>query len=130
MTSIETLLFGQGIRSLKPGFLIYNEVRQHAEYRFTRRALYPPDSNPTQADAPIMRVAGQTPSAITGRFVLELEAKGQEEGEHTFDKGFAVFQQPEVGRIVSKIDGDGAVFSWSSGCVAHVLPPGHRVCAV
>ena len=28
MTSIETLLFGQGIRSLKPGLLIYNEVRQ------------------------------------------------------------------------------------------------------
>ena len=46
-----------------------------------------------------MRVAGQTPSALTGRLVLELEAKGQEEGEPTFDKGFAVFQQPEVGRI-------------------------------
>jgi hypothetical protein len=27
MTFIETLLFGQGIRSLKPGLLIYNEVR-------------------------------------------------------------------------------------------------------
>ena len=27
MTSIETLLFGQGIRSLKPGLLIYNEVQ-------------------------------------------------------------------------------------------------------
>jgi hypothetical protein len=31
MTFIETLLFGQGIRSLKPGLLIYNEIVIHLE---------------------------------------------------------------------------------------------------
>jgi hypothetical protein len=77
-----------------------------------------------------MRMAGQTPSAITGRLVIELEAKGQEEGEHTFDKGFAVFPQPAVGRIVSKIDGDGAVFSRRCGGWAHRSPPGHQVASV
>lgn len=43
MTSIETLLFGRGIRSLKPGLLIYNEVRQDGEHRFARGALDTPD---------------------------------------------------------------------------------------
>jgi hypothetical protein len=42
MTSIETLLFGQGIRSLKPGLLIYNEMRQDREHRLTRRTLDAP----------------------------------------------------------------------------------------
>jgi len=77
-----------------------------------------------------MRVAGQTPSAITGRLVLELEAQGQEEGEHAFDKGFAVFQQPEVGYIVSAIDGDGAVFACRFGGWAHRSPPGQQVSSV
>jgi hypothetical protein len=58
MTSIETLLFRQGIRSLKPGLLIYNEVGEDRKHHATRGALEPPDGNPTQTDAHIMRVAG------------------------------------------------------------------------
>jgi hypothetical protein len=97
------------------GAIAQDEVWEDREHGAAPRALEPPDGDPTQTDAHIMRVAGQTPAPITGRLVLELAAKGQEEGEPTFDKGFAVFQQPEVGRVVPKIDGDGAVFSRRCG---------------
>ena len=92
MTSIETLLFGRGIRSLKPGLLIYNEVRQHGEDRFTRHALYPPDSDPTHAETDIMRVTGETPAPATSCLMCELKAKGEEESAHEFHKGLAVAQ--------------------------------------
>src|SRR5215467_6914632 len=126
MTFIETLLFGQGIRSLKPGLLIYNEVRQHGEDRFTRRALYPPDGDPTHTETDIMRVACETPAPVTGGLVCKLKAKGEEESAHEFHKGLAVAQQLQVGRVVSKIDGDGAVFAGSFGSSPHVSPPGHQ----
>jgi hypothetical protein len=74
-----------------------------------------------------MRMTRQAPSPITGCLVLELEAEDHEEGEHTFDKRLAVFNQAEVGGFVSKIDGDGAVFSSRFGRCAHVSPPGHQV---
>jgi hypothetical protein len=77
-----------------------------------------------------MRVARQASATSTHRLVFELKAEGQDEGDHAFDKRLAIAKQLKIGRFVLKIDGDGAVFSWSSGCVAHVLPPGHRVCAV
>jgi hypothetical protein len=64
----------------------------------------------------------QASSPITSRRMCELEAEGQEEGEHTFDKRFAVCNQAEVGGFVSKIDGDRAVFSRRFGRDAQVLP--------
>jgi hypothetical protein len=130
MTFIETLLFGQGIRSLKPGLLLYNEVREHSEYRFTRRALYPPDGDPTHTETDIMRVACETPAPVTGGLVCELKAKGEEESAHKFHKGLAVAQQLQIGRVVSKIDSDGAVFAGPFGCCTHVSPPGHQVSSV
>jgi hypothetical protein len=33
--------------------------------------------------------------------VLELEAKRQQEGDHTFEKRLAVFNQAKVGRFIS-----------------------------
>jgi hypothetical protein len=38
-------------------------------------------------------------------------------------KGFAVCKQAEVGRVVAKIDGDGAVGSRRFGYYAHMSPP-------
>ena len=67
MTSIETLLFRRGIRSLKPGLLIYNEMWQHGEHRPTRRALETPDGHPTQAETDIMGVAHQASTTATRR---------------------------------------------------------------
>jgi len=43
-----------------------------------------------------MGVAGQAPAAATGRLVCELKAKGQEKGEHAFDKRLAVAQELNV----------------------------------
>src|SRR5215468_10794282 len=44
-----------------------DEVRQHGKHGFTRRALYPPDGDPTHTEADIMRVTGETPASATGR---------------------------------------------------------------
>jgi len=67
-----------------------DEVRQHGEYRFTRRALDPPDGDPTHTETDIMRVAGETPTPMTGGLVCELKAQGEEESAHEFHKGLAV----------------------------------------
>ena len=57
-----------------------------------------------------MRVAGQTPSPITGRLVLELKTKGQDEGEDTFEERLAIAKQLKVGRFVLKINSESPVF--------------------
>jgi hypothetical protein len=100
--------------SLKAGLSTYN--------RFTRRALYPPDGDPTHTEAGIMRVACETPAPATGGFVCELKAEGEEESEHEFNKDLAMAKQLKVGRFVSKIDSDGPVFAGPFGYCAHVSP--------
>lgn len=115
MTSIETLLFGRGIRSLKPGLLIYNEVRQDRKDRLARGALDAPDGEPAQANPGIMGVSGQTPTTGAGRLVYELKAQGEEKGEDTLEKRLPVSPQAAVGGFVSQINGDSAVFSYWFG---------------
>ena len=44
-----------------------------------------------------------------------------------FHKGLAVAQQLQIGRVVSKIDSDGAVFAGPFGGFPHVSPPGSQV---
>jgi hypothetical protein len=105
--------------SLKAGLYTYN--------RFARRALYPPDGDPTQADTDIRGVAGQAPTAATGRLVGELKAQGQHEGEHTLEKRLPIAQQLQVGGFVLEIDGDGPVFAGPFGRGTHVSPPGYQV---
>src|SRR4029453_19552940 len=107
-----------------------DEVRQHGEDGFTRRALEPPDRAPTHTETDIMRVAGETPAPVTGGLVCELKAQGEEESAHEFHKGLAVAQQLQIGRIVSKIDSNGAVFAGPFGGLPHVSPPGHQVSSV
>src|SRR5215831_659144 len=119
MTSIETLLFRRGIRSLKPRLLIYNEVREDREDGATRRALEPPDSEPAQADTDIMGVACEAATTATRRLMSELKAQRQDEGQHAFNKRFAVAQQLIVRAFVVKIDSDGAVFAGLAASVAH-----------
>jgi hypothetical protein len=69
-----------------------------------------------------MGVARQAPAAATGGFVLELKAKGQDEGEDTFEECLAIAQQLEVRRFTPEINGDGAVFTGLAGCVSHGHP--------
>ena len=121
MTSIETLLFGRGIRSLKPGLLIYNEVRQDREHRFTGRALDPPEGETTQPDTGIVGVAGQAPALAAAGLVEELKAEREEKREHELDKRLGVTQELKVRRLILKIDGDGPVVACRIGGVSHVL---------
>ena len=130
MTSIETLLFGQGIRSLKPGLLIYNEVGEDREDRTTRGALDPPDGEPTQPDTDIMGVARETPATTTDRLVGELKAEREEESAHEFHKGLAITKQLKVGGFVLAINGDSPIFSALADLFWHGSPPRHGVCAV
>ena len=75
-------------------------------------------------------MTGEASTAATGGFVFELKAQGEEENAHEFHKGLPVAQQLQVGRVVSKIDSDGAVFAGSFGSLPHVSPPGHQVSSV
>jgi len=67
-----------------------------------------------------MRVAGQTPSSITGRLVLELKAQGQDESEDTFEERLPIVQQLKIGGFILKIDGNRAVFPSLFGTLPHV----------
>ena len=74
-----------------------------------------------------MRMARQAPAAVTGRLVFQLEAEGEEEGEHELEKRLPVCYQAKIRRFVSKIDSDGAVFSRRFRRCAHVSLPGYQV---
>ena len=51
--------------------------------------------------------------------MLELKAKGHNEGDDTFEERLPIAKQLEVGRFAPEIDGDGAVFAGLAGRVAH-----------
>jgi hypothetical protein len=70
-----------------------------------------------------MRVTRQVPAATTGSRVGELQAKGEEKGEDTFDKRLANVQQVSVGRFIVEIDGDGAVVPRLCGCFGQCVTP-------
>jgi len=59
--------------------------------------------------------------------VLELQAKGHDEGDDTFEERLPIAKQLEVRRFAPEIDGDGAVFSRRLSHYAHVSPPCHQV---
>jgi hypothetical protein len=60
---------------------------------------------------------------LTSRFVVELEAEGQEKGEDKFDKCFAIVNELQVGGWLLKIDGDRAVLPRRFGGLSHVSSP-------
>ena len=130
MTSIETLLFRRGIRSLKPGLLIYNEVRQHSEHRSACGALKTPDGDATQTDTRVMGVTREAPAAATGGLMEKLKAQAQEKGEDAFDKRLPIAKELKVRCFVSKVNRDGPVFAGPFGCGAHLLPLSYQVSGV
>ena len=75
-----------------------------------------------------MGVARQGPTSATGRLVCELKAKRQHEGEDTLEKRLPIAQQLKVRCFISKIDGNGAVFSCLFGGFPHVSPQVLRSC--
>jgi hypothetical protein len=78
-----------------------------------------------------MGVACQTPASVTGAFVFELQADGQEEGQYPFEKRLSIAKQVIVGRFIVEIDGDGAVLPrFCRVCMAalpNLSPPDHQV---
>jgi hypothetical protein len=77
--------------------------------------------------AGIMRMACEIPAPATGGLVLELKAKGHDEGDDTFEERLPIAKQLEVCCFAPEINGDGAVFSRRLSRYAHVSPPGHQV---
>ena len=67
---------------------------------------------------------------MTGRFVFQLQAKRQEEGEHALEKRLAITKQLHVGGFVLEIDGDRPIFAGLAGLFWHGSPSRHWVFAV
>jgi transposase InsO family protein len=74
-----------------------------------------------------VRVARQTSATTTHRFVFQLKAERQDEGDHEFDKRFAIAKQLKIRRFVLEIDGDSPVFAGLAGGVGHGSPSGQIV---
>jgi hypothetical protein len=73
-----------------------------------------------------MGVTSQTTAAATGRFVVELKADGEDEGEDKLHKRFGVVQQRNVGRLIVEVDGESAVLACRFGSIAHMSSPSHQ----
>jgi hypothetical protein len=58
--------------------------------------------------------------------MVELKAKGEDEGEDKLDERFAIADQLEVSGWVLEIDGNGAVLSAPLIGVAHVSSLSHQ----
>src|SRR4029450_14107963 len=67
-----------------------DELGKHGKDRPASGALNAPDSETTEAHTRIMGVAWQRAAAITGRFVVEVEANGEDEGQHARDERLAI----------------------------------------
>ena len=104
-----------------------DKMGQHGKYRSASGALNAPNGEATEANASIMGVASQRAAAITGRFVMELETDGEDEGQHELDEHLASAQELRVGGLIVEIDGEGAVFACLCGGLAHVFPPDQMV---
>jgi hypothetical protein len=76
-----------------PLAIAQDEVWEDRAHGTTRRALEPPDHDPAETDAHIMRMAGQASAATTGGCVLQLKAQGQHEGEDTCEERLPIAQQ-------------------------------------
>jgi hypothetical protein len=57
-----------------------------------------PDGKATETNPDIMGVASQS-AATTGRFVVELEAQSEAEGQDELDKSLAIVEGLEVGGL-------------------------------
>jgi hypothetical protein len=70
-----------------------------------------------------MGVARQAAALAAARFVFELKADREDEGEDEFDKRFGVTQECKVGCLIVEVDGDRAVFACRFDTLSHVSSP-------
>jgi len=83
-------------------------------------ALHAPDGKTAEPYTGIMSVAGEGATAVTGRFVLKLEADGEDESEDALDERLGITKELRVGRLIVEIDGDGTVLAGCFGGLCHV----------
>src|SRR5215831_17596688 len=88
-----------------------DEVGQHRKDSLARSTLHAPEGEAAEANPSIMGVAGQTAAAVTGRFVAELKADGEDKGEDKLDECLAIVEELRVGQFIIEIDREGAVFA-------------------
>jgi hypothetical protein len=93
---------------------------QHGKNRLASGALNAPDGETAEANARIMGVSGQRATSVTGRFVFELEADGEDEGEDALDERLGVAKELRVGGFIVEIDGEGSVLAWCFVGLRHV----------
>src|SRR5262245_6031918 len=60
-----------------------------------------------------MGVARQAPAPAIGGFVFELQAKGHDEGEDTFEERLAITQQLEVGPVTGFVQYAPMLLLWT-----------------
>jgi hypothetical protein len=60
---------------------------------------------------------------VTGRFVGELKAQGEDEGQDKLNECFAITEQREVGGLIVEIGGEGAVLAFGFVGLWHVSSP-------
>jgi hypothetical protein len=70
-----------------------------------------------------MGVASQSTATVTGRFVGELKAQGEDEGQDKPNECFAIAEQREVDGLIMEIDGEGAVLAFGFVGLWHVSSP-------
>ena len=100
-----------------------DEMGQHGKNCLASRALHAPDGEATEPNAGIMGVASQTTTAVTGRFMGQLEADGEDEGKDALDEGLRVVKELRVGGLIVEIDGDRTVLAWCFGGLCQVSSP-------
>jgi hypothetical protein len=88
-----------------------DERRQDGKDRFALRPLKPPDHQTTKPNTGRVGMARQSISPRAPRVMLELEANGQDKGDHQINAGFALPQHVHVGSLIVKIDDNSTVLS-------------------
>jgi hypothetical protein len=104
-----------------------DELRPDRQHRFPPRALASPESDPTQADAPIMGMACQAPAAMTARLVWELKPEGEDARQPQCAPRFTVVTPAALGGFGATIARDGTGVSRRCGRGAHVSLLSHQV---
>jgi hypothetical protein len=74
-----------------------------------------------------MGVTGQTAAARAACLMVELKADREDKRQNELNEGFAIADQLKISGLILEINGDGAVFSYRFGGVAHVSPLSHQV---
>ena len=73
-----------------------------------------------------MGMARQTAAAVAARFMVKLKADREDKRENELNESFAIAEQLKIGGVVLEINGDGTVFSYRFGGIAHVSSLSHQ----